>query len=134
MVLFLCIYFLNGFGSTQKIKVLKFAHVLDVNHPVHKSTVFMTQKMVEKSGGGMRVDIYSGGQLGAEREQYWLQEAVDESVIYHRKLWKGTSDEALRKVQKAGVEIIYPDKRLFRKKVKACMSHLAERLSLVYQT
>jgi TRAP-type C4-dicarboxylate transport system substrate-binding protein len=51
------------------------------------------------------------------REQQWLQEAVDESVEYQKKLWKEASDEALREVQKAGVEIIYPDKTPFRESV-----------------
>jgi len=52
------------------------------------------------------------------QEKQWLQEAVDESVIYQRKLWKEASDLALREVQKAGVEIIHPDKTPFRDSVK----------------
>lgn len=50
-------------------------------------------------------------------EQKWLQQAVDESVIYQKKVWKESSDESLRKVQEAGVEIIYPDKKPFREAV-----------------
>ncbi len=52
------------------------------------------------------------------QEQVWLQEAVDESVVYQKKLWKEASDEALRAVQEAGVEIIYPDKKPFQEAVK----------------
>ncbi len=52
------------------------------------------------------------------QEQKWLQEAVDESVEYQRKLWKEASDHALQEVQKAGVEVIHPDKAPFREKVK----------------
>lgn len=59
---------LTGCGKVQKIKVLKLAHVLDVTHPVHKSMEFMAEKVWEKSGGTMRVDIYPSGQLGAERD------------------------------------------------------------------
>lgn len=54
----------------------------------------------------------------SEQEQQWLQAAVDESVEYQKKLWKEASDEALREVQKAGVEIIYPDKTPFREAVQ----------------
>lgn len=54
----------------------------------------------------------------SEQEQQWLQAAVDESVDYQKKLWKEASDEALREVQKAGVEIIYPDKTPFRESVQ----------------
>lgn len=52
------------------------------------------------------------------QEQQWLQEAADESVIYQRELWAKAEQEALDEVQKAGVEIIYPDKKPFAEKVK----------------
>ena len=50
------------------VRVLKLAHVLDIEHPVHKGMVFMAEKVLEKSGGKMRLDIYPSGQLGSERE------------------------------------------------------------------
>lgn len=50
------------------VKVLKLAHGLDTNHPVHKAMVFMAEKAAEKSAGRLRVDIYPGEQLGSERE------------------------------------------------------------------
>ncbi len=53
----------------------------------------------------------------SEQEQQWLQLAVDNSVKYQRKLWAEAEAEALAEVQKAGVEIIRPDKTLFSKKV-----------------
>ena len=54
-----------------------------------------------------------------EQHQTWLQEAIDESVGYQRKLWKESSDHALAEVQKAGVKIIYPEKAPFQESVKA---------------
>jgi tripartite ATP-independent transporter DctP family solute receptor len=51
-------------------------------------------------------------------EQKWLQKAVDESVEYQKKVWKESSDESLKRVQEAGVEIIYPDKSPFREAVR----------------
>ncbi len=53
-----------------------------------------------------------------EQQQTWLQEAVDESVTYQRKVWKESSDRALAEVQKAGVEVIYPEKAPFQESVK----------------
>ncbi len=53
----------------------------------------------------------------SDQEQKWLQQAVDESVEYQKKVWKESSDESLQKVQEAGVEIIYPDKKPFREAV-----------------
>lgn len=50
--------------------------------------------------------------------QQLLQEAADESAQYQKKLWKEATEKALEEVQKAGVEILYPDKRPFAEKVK----------------
>ncbi len=54
----------------------------------------------------------------SEEEQGWLKKAVDNSVVYQRKLWLQAENEALEAVKKAGVEIIYPDKTLFSDKIK----------------
>ena len=54
-----------------------------------------------------------------EEEQGWFQAAVDSSVIYQRKIWKEATNEALKKVAESGVEIIYPDKKPFSKKVES---------------
>ncbi len=54
----------------------------------------------------------------SKKEQKWLQEAVDNSVKYQRKLWAEAEKEALTEVQKAGVIVIRPDKTLFSEKVK----------------
>jgi tripartite ATP-independent transporter DctP family solute receptor len=53
-----------------------------------------------------------------EQEQQWLQEAADEAVQYQRKLWIEAEEEALAEVQKAGVQIIRPDKTLFAAKTR----------------
>lgn len=52
-----------------------------------------------------------------EQQQAWLQQAMDESVVYQRKLWAEASDEALQEVRESGVEVIYPDKTLFADEV-----------------
>jgi TRAP-type C4-dicarboxylate transport system substrate-binding protein len=52
------------------------------------------------------------------QEQEWLQTAIDQSVEHQKMLWKQSSEEALQKVQEAGVEIIYPDKEPFRESVR----------------
>lgn len=53
-----------------------------------------------------------------EQEKIWLQEAVDESYIYQKKLWQESSLESLKAVESAGVKIIYPDKTPFIEKVQ----------------
>jgi tripartite ATP-independent transporter DctP family solute receptor len=53
----------------------------------------------------------------SKEERNWLQQAADTSAQYQKKIWKKASDEALKKVQDAGVEIIIPDKKPFMDKV-----------------
>lgn len=53
-----------------------------------------------------------------DQEKQWLTEAAVESVTYQRKLWVESENHALSEVQKAGVEIIRPDKSLFEEKAK----------------
>ncbi|MBN1851543.1 MAG: TRAP transporter substrate-binding protein [Pirellulales bacterium] len=51
------------------------------------------------------------------QQQQWIQEAADESAEYQRGLWRHASDAAIEAVKKEGVEIHYPDKKLFAAKV-----------------
>lgn len=47
---------------------IKLAHGHDTSHPVHSAMSFMADRLAEKSGGTMRIDIYPSQQLGTERE------------------------------------------------------------------
>lgn len=58
----------------------------------------------------------------SDQEKKWVQQAVDNSVIYQRKLWAESETEALEEVQKAGVTIIRPDKTAFEDNVKSVYS------------
>ena len=49
-------------------KVLKLAHSLPVDHPVHKAMVFMGQRLDSLSGGRLTLQIYPSGQLGSEQQ------------------------------------------------------------------
>jgi TRAP-type C4-dicarboxylate transport system substrate-binding protein len=51
--------------------------------------------------------------------QQILQEAVDESVEYERKLWTEAELNDLKSVQDAGVKVIHPDKQPFRDSVRS---------------
>jgi tripartite ATP-independent transporter DctP family solute receptor len=50
--------------------------------------------------------------------QTLVQEAADESAQYQRVLWRKATQKALEEVQKAGVKIYYPDKKLFAEQVR----------------
>lgn len=52
----------------QETKVLRLAHGLDTNHPVHRAMVDLGKRLKSNSNGKLTVKIYPSGQLGAERE------------------------------------------------------------------
>nr|MBD3623130.1 TRAP transporter substrate-binding protein [Sunxiuqinia sp.] len=54
----------------------------------------------------------------SEQEREWIQQAADESAVLQRKLWAESEIESLEEVQKAGVQINYPDKAPFIEKVQ----------------
>lgn len=55
------------------------------------------------------------------QERNWLQEASNEARDYQRILWQKSEEEALVEVQKAGVEVIRPDKSTFFEKTKSIL-------------
>ncbi|MFT4566322.1 MAG: tripartite ATP-independent transporter DctP family solute receptor [Saprospiraceae bacterium] len=55
-------------GPISNTKFLKLAHGLDSAHPVHLGMVFMADKLKEKSGGKLQIEIYPSQQLGTERQ------------------------------------------------------------------
>ncbi|HEV2148373.1 MAG TPA: TRAP transporter substrate-binding protein [Longimicrobiaceae bacterium] len=59
---------LGGCVGRDDTTTIKLAHSLDVTHPVHRAMEFMAERLAQKSGGTMRIDIYPSGQLGSERE------------------------------------------------------------------
>jgi tripartite ATP-independent transporter DctP family solute receptor len=63
------------------------------------------------------IGTHSWEKLSGE-EQGWLKTAVDNSILYQRKLWLAAENDALVAVKKAGVEVIYPDKALFADKIQ----------------
>lgn len=60
--------FMCGCGQNDEIVVLKLAHGLDVTHPVHKAMLYMGERLVEKSEGRIRLEVFPAEQLGSERE------------------------------------------------------------------
>ena len=49
-------------------RVLRLAHSLNRDHPVHKGMEFMAADLARRSGGRLRIEIYADGQLGPERD------------------------------------------------------------------
>jgi len=53
-----------------------------------------------------------------DKEKEWIQQAADESAVLERELWAESEKKSLEEVQKAGVEINYPNKEPFIEKVQ----------------
>lgn len=62
----------------------------------------------------------------SDQQRVWVKTAMDASVVHQRKLWAEAENEALSAVEKAGVEIIYPDKQPFRDAVAPMKAALAK--------
>ncbi|MBN2183626.1 MAG: TRAP transporter substrate-binding protein [Sedimentisphaerales bacterium] len=68
VILVLFVLGVSGCGKKSDVTVIKMGHALDTEHPVHKAMLFMADKLKEKSGGKVVLEIYPGEQLGSERE------------------------------------------------------------------
>lgn len=62
----------------------------------------------------------------SRQEQQWLQEAADESAVYQRRLWEDSEKMALEAVEKAGVQIIRPEKEEFSNKVGSMIEEFSK--------
>jgi tripartite ATP-independent transporter DctP family solute receptor len=58
----------TGCRKREDTTVLKLAHSLSTEHPVHKAIEFVATRVDELSGGSLRIDVYPAEQLGSERE------------------------------------------------------------------
>lgn len=55
-------------AGRPEIQTIKLAHGLPTSHPVHEAMTFFAERVGEKSGGALRVDVHPSEQLGTERE------------------------------------------------------------------
>ena len=54
--------------SGGQVRILKLAHVLDQEHPVHIAMEYMAGRLEAVSGGRMRLEVFPNGQLGSETD------------------------------------------------------------------
>ena len=89
---------LVGCGHRSGPVVLKMAHGLNEQHPVHKGMVYMAQKVMELSDSTLTIQIFPNEQLGNEKE-----------CIEH--LQMGSLD--MTKVSSSGLESFVPEMSVF---------------------
>lgn len=95
-----------GCSKESDVVVLKLAHALDVDHPVHKAMALLAKRVHEKSGGKMRVDIYPSEQLGSERE---CIEQVQLGILDMTKTSSGPMEGFVEKIKVLGLPYLFRD-------------------------
>lgn len=55
-------------GAAQEEKVIKFSHVTSPETARHQAALKFKEIVEEKTGGTIKVEVYSGGQLGGDRD------------------------------------------------------------------
>lgn len=56
-------------AGAQAQTVLRFSHYADITHPAHAAATEFAKNVAAKSGGKLKVDVFSGSQLGSPPEQ-----------------------------------------------------------------
>ena len=104
--------------------ILKLGHGLDTTHPVHKAMVFMADKVLEKSGGRMRVEIFPSEQLGNEKE---CIEALQLGYLAMTKTSSAPMEGFVSQMQVFGIPYLFRDAEHFW---KVCNGPIGKKLLL----
>jgi len=85
-------------GQSETNLALRVGHTLDTKHAVHKSLVYMSERLTHYSHGAMSLKLYPNGQLGSEREMVELLQI---------------GSLAITKVSAAAMEGFVPEMKVF---------------------
>jgi tripartite ATP-independent transporter DctP family solute receptor len=97
----------TGCEKQNDVKEIKLGHGLDTSHPVHKAMVYMSERLYEKSGGTMTIDIYPNQQLGSERE---CLELLQIGSLGMTKVSTGVLENFVPSLQLFGLPFLFRDR------------------------
>ncbi|NLX15333.1 MAG: TRAP transporter substrate-binding protein [Phycisphaerales bacterium] len=97
---------LGGCRDNDDTTILKLAHGLDAEHPVHRGMEFMAQRVAEKSGGRLLIEIFPSEQLGSERE---CIEQVQLGMIAMTKTSSGPMEGFVPNIRVFGLPYLFRD-------------------------
>jgi tripartite ATP-independent transporter DctP family solute receptor len=106
LILFLLLI-LAGCDDQSDVRKIKLGHGLDTSHPVHKAMVYMSDRLYEKSGGSMTIDIYPNQQLGSERE---CLELLQIGSLGMTKVSTGVLENFVPSLQLFGLPFLFRDR------------------------
>ena len=101
------ILFLTACGEIGKVRTIKLAHGLNVEHSVHKAMVYLGERLEEHSGGKMKIEIYPNQQLGSERQ---LVELLQIGSVGMTKVSVGIMENFAPNMKVFGLPFIFRDK------------------------
>lgn len=102
-------------GTAKREAVLKLGHGLDTGHPVHKAMVYMAERVAEKSGGRMKIEIFPNEQLGNEKE---LLESLQLGYLAMTKTSSAPLEGFVTKIRIFGIPYLFRDSEHFWKVLK----------------
>jgi tripartite ATP-independent transporter DctP family solute receptor len=94
----------------EKATVLRLAHVLNEQHPVHRGMAVFAEETQRLSGGRLRIDLYADGKLGSERE---LLELVQIGSLAATKVSAGQLEAFSPQYSLFGLPYLFDDRAHF---------------------
>lgn len=108
----------------QGATVLRLAHGLNTEHPVHKAMIFMAQRVNEYSAGELIVEVYPNEQLGNEKE---CIEAIQLGYLAMTKISSGAMESFVSRYKIFGIPYLFDDSEHFW---KVCNGEVGKKLLL----
>lgn len=97
----------EGKPAEEKAKIsLKLGHVLDIQHPVHKSMEYWAERVQEKSKGRIKIDIYPSGQFGQEKD---LVEQLQMATLDFTKVSSSALEPFIPEMKLFGIPYLFRD-------------------------
>ncbi|MGB5983043.1 MAG: TRAP transporter substrate-binding protein [Nonlabens sp.] len=108
ILLFTAILMITGCQTEEDTKILRLAHSLDTQHPVHNAMLVLGESLEKRSGGKLKVEIFPNGQLGGERESIELLQIGSLDVA---KVSAGVLENFIPEYKVFGVPYLFRDKQ-----------------------
>ncbi len=103
----LLLFFIISCGKEKDVTLIKLGHGLSVSHPVHKAMEFMADRLKEKSGSTVQIEIYPNQQLGTERE---CLELLQIGSLGMTKVSTGVLENFVPELKVFGLPFLFRDK------------------------
>jgi len=93
-------------SDTGEVRVLKLAHGLNTQHPVHKTMEFLAERTWELSEGKLKIEIFPSEQLGNEKE---CIEALQLGYLAMTKTSTGPMEAFVPRIRIFGIPYLFRD-------------------------